>query len=307
MIRLARTPAYSAAGLTNRQLPKGLMPTTMGAAALIFMLLPACRSVSSRDRSILTELVRIRKTGQPLRLFKSRGENLSIADAYRIQNLLVHKLKTNGESVAGYKVAFTSKPAQEAFQVTEPAYGRLFESMAIQNGAEVMLDDFIVPFVEVEVAFIIGRRIDRAITNIDEVKQHVRSVHAAFDIPNNRFDPNQGRPTVVDIVMDNAGAHRFVLGKPFDPAEVDVEKVVARLIVNGQEISKVPATAAMGSPWNVLKWLANSLIERGFALEAGDVVLTGALGKPYRVAGQIARVSFVGDCGRLGKVSCEMK
>jgi 2-keto-4-pentenoate hydratase len=33
----------------------------------------------------------------------------------------------------------------------------------------------------------------------------------------------------------------------------------------------------MGHPFNILAWLANSMVERGRALRAGEFVLTGSL------------------------------
>ena len=49
----------------------------------------------------------------------------------------------------------------------------------------------------------------------------------------------------------------------------------------------------MGHPFNVLAWLANSLIERGRELQAGEFVLTGSLVETqWYQAGDVVRVEI---------------
>jgi 2-keto-4-pentenoate hydratase len=97
-----------------------------------------------------------------------------------------------------------------------------------------------------------------------------------------------------------------MLGSPKKPSQIDMSKVNAKFSINGKEVSNAPASAALGNPWNVLLWLANLQIERGQPLQKGEVILTGALGKPYKAKGAAAVGTYEADLGPLGKIQCRV-
>ena len=55
------------------------------------------------------------------------------------------------------------------------------------------------------------------------------------------------------------------------------EEVVYEL--NGETVDTYTAAEVMGNPLNALVWLANHLATRGFSLEPGDIVMSGAITK----------------------------
>jgi 2-keto-4-pentenoate hydratase len=246
--------------------------------------------------------VRQGKTSVPL---STQFGELSIADAYAIQDASTRLANRKGDATVGYKVAFTSKPSQEMFGVTSPAYGRLFRSMERPDNGTLKQNEFVFFHIEPEVAFKLKRDITTKSESIEQLLPFVASVHAAFDIPDIRFK-FEGKPNVADIIADAAAAHRFILGAPHDPSKIDMNKVNASFSVNGKEVSKAPASAALGNPWNVLLWLANLQIERGQPLRKGEVILTGALPKPYKAKGATAVGTYEADLGPLGKIRCKV-
>ena len=263
-----------------------------------------CGSDIDARSAMVEELLAARRTMRPIAPLTQTHKHLSIDEGYRVQEALVRRLADRAGRPVGYKVAFTSKAAQQAWQIAEPAYGRLLASMQAADAAQIDPREFMSYVIELEVAFVIGRRIDRQLTDPGELRAYVKSVHAAFDLSTIRFDRDTGPIRAADVVADAVGANRFILGRPKDPAEIDVGAVTATLRRNDRVVYQGPAAAAMGSPWNVLLWLSNKLIAGGGGLQAGDVVLTGALDKPLaggrdKVAGRL-----VGDCGPLGRVSC---
>lgn len=234
-----------------------------------------------------------------------------IESAYRIQRVFAEKLRPLLGPVAGFKVAFASTAAQEQFGIDEPACGPLFLSQRIPSGSTISVTSFQNIYLEVEVAFTVGRpidaRADSPLRSVDELHPLVRSIHAAFDVGDGRFDLTTGSPGVADQVASGCAAHYFVLGAAIDPSAFDPGDVVLKLFVNGRTVRESPATEVMGNPWNSLLWLVNRVLKNGGRLEPGDVVLTGTAALGFNAAGDDLIGDYVGDCGALGQVTIRIE
>ena len=278
-----------------------MRPLARGVLACLLIGLPA--GCSRRDR-MADELLRARDKMEFVAPLTHTYGGLPIEEAYRVQDALTRRLARRGEKVAGYKVGFASRGAQDKWGLTEPAYGRLLASMQVPDGGKMDASEFHSLRIEAEVAFVLARSIDRPLKDTGELKPYVRSVHAAFDIPDVRYDLTRHKRRIGDFIADNMAAHRYVLGPARDPGKVNVDNINIALTHDGRKVYGGKASKIMGSPWNVLMWLANALNRRGLALRAGDVVLTGAVDKAY--AGVSCKVigRYVGDCGALGRVTC---
>jgi 2-keto-4-pentenoate hydratase len=53
--------------------------------------------------------------------------------------------------------------------------------------------------------------------------------------------------------------------------------LAGRAVINGVEAGRGSGADVLGHPHNALAWLANHLADRGKALRAGELVLTGSL------------------------------
>jgi 2-keto-4-pentenoate hydratase len=227
----------------------------------------------------------------------------SIERAYRIQAELAEELSEELGPVVGYKVAYASKAAQEQFGVTEPAAGPLFSLQRVPSGSKLPASHFMEIALETEVAFTIGKQIDRPIKDIAQLKGYVRWAHAAFDAGDYPLVQGDAKPTAADMIASGAGAHVFVLGPAVDPREVDVDAVTLKLIRNSETVAESAATNVMGSPWNSLLWCVNHVVKLGGVLEPGTVISTGTASPAYKVKGDAIQGEYVGDCGPLGKVT----
>ncbi|MHC4496888.1 MAG: 2-keto-4-pentenoate hydratase [Planctomycetota bacterium] len=235
-------------------------------------------------------------------LTKTYG-SFSIERAYQIQAVLAKGLSRKLGDVSGYKVAYASKAAQKQFGVDEPASGPLFRLQRVPNGSNLPANAFVELAMETEIAFTIGKRIDKNIKNVDELKKYVKWVHTAFDIGDYRFVSGKEKPTPQDMIASGAGAHFHVLGPAVAPDKVNVDALTLRLARNGKTLAESPATNVMGSPWNSLLWLANKLAKSGGALGPGDVVVSGTAAPAYKVKGNKIKGNYEGDCGVLGRVT----
>ena len=181
------------------------------------------------------------------------------------------------DEAVGYKLGFTSAAAQQRFGVASPAWGRLRAQMRVPADGEISASSFSRVFVEAEIAFTIGRRVDVRLDDVTDLLAYVRTVHPALELPDWRFGSG-AQPGFAEILADGVGAHRFVLGPGREPGEVELATAAVVLERDGEGIGRGRGADAMGSPWLALLWLSHALLEAGRALEPGEIVLTGALG-----------------------------
>jgi 2-keto-4-pentenoate hydratase len=83
----------------------------------------------------------------------------------------------------------------------------------------------------------------------------------------------------VDTVADNASSGLFVLGsKPVALSNLDLAGCSMRMTCGEAIVSQGVGAACLGNPLNAARWLADTLVQVGTPMRAGDVILTGALG-----------------------------
>ena len=84
--------------------------------------------------------------------------------------------------------------------------------------------------------------------------------------------------TLSDTIADNASSCRMVIGgRCVAPDELDLRLCGMVLEKNGEVMSTAAGAAVLGDPANAVAWLANKLAEFDVTLEAGEVILPGAL------------------------------
>src|SRR5690554_4167925 len=223
----------------------------------------------------------------------SRGEDISIEDAYHISLRMLERRQQAGARVIGKKIGVTSKAVMNMLNVHQPDFGCLTDDMVFNSGEAVPISDrLIAPRAEGEIAFILKKDLTGpGVTNAD-VLAATECVMPCFEIVDSRIQ---------DTIADNASCGLFVLGdNAVSPRDVDL--VTCGMVVekNGSIISTGAGAAALSSPVNCVAWLANTLGEFGISLKAGEVILSGSLVplEPVK-AGDTMRV----DIGGIGSAS----
>jgi len=272
-----------------------------------FLVAAAGHMAAGRDSAKVDKMIRqmlaARENQEQIPYLTATYGSFSMAEAYDIQAALAKRLTGTLGNVAGYKVAYASKAAQEQFGVDEPAAAPLFSLGRLPSGSQLPAGEIMEITLETEVAFTIGRPITRPLKSVNELKSCVKWVHPAFDIGDYRFISGEGKPTPQDMIASGVGAHYYTLGPAAAPDSLDVDAVNLKLARNDRMIVESAATNVMGSPWNSLLWLANHLIKQGGGLNPGDVVLTGTAAPAYKAKDADMKGSYEGDCGALGKVT----
>ena len=237
--------------------------------------------------------------------FSARHPDMTLADGYAVQRAWMALKRNNGRTMIGHKIGLTSRAMQRAVNITEPDYGLLLDDMLFPDGQDVPFDRFIEPRVEVELAFILDRRLEGPNVTLFDVLRAAAYVVPAIEIIDariGRIDPATGRTrTVVDTISDNAANAGIVLGgRPIKPDAVDLRWVGAIMHRNGVIEETGLAAAVLNNPGNGVAWLARQLARHGEFLEAGEIVLAGSFTAP-----QHARRgdSFHVDYGPLGSIS----
>lgn len=264
---------------------------------------PQARAGTPKENTMLGEMLGARERHVQMTPLNYTFGAFSMEAAYYIQTALARQVAKTVGPVCGYKVAYASKAAQKQFGMAEPARGPFYMSQRLPNGSALSSALFNEIMLETEVAFTIGKRIDKPIRDVAELKSYVKWVHPAFDAGDFPYATEQAKPTPSDMVAIGTGAHIFVVGPAMDPDALDLSRIDLALARDGETIRKSPARDVLGNPWNSLLWCANHLHKFGLTLEPGMVVLTGTAAPAYKVKGEAIKGHYVGDCGPLGKVT----
>src|ERR1700677_3725758 len=113
-------------------------------------------SKTDRDKApdILVAAEKARK--QAVQLSKT-WPDITMEDSYAISTEVANRKIAAGAKLIGHKVGLTSKAMQRSSQIDEPDYGHLLDNMMIADGARIPHENFCLPRVEVELAFVLGK------------------------------------------------------------------------------------------------------------------------------------------------------
>ena len=258
----------------------------------------------ARITALADELHRAETTRTQVGHFSKRFPEMTIADGYAISRRWVATKIAEGRAVRGHKIGLTSRAMQLSSQIDEPDYGTLLDDMFFAEG-DIPFDRFIKPRVEVELAFVMAKRLEGPNVTIFDVLAATDYVVPAIEIIDARieqFDRETGAMRkVFDTISDNAANAGIVLGgRPVKPDAVDLRWVGALLFKNGVIEESGLAAAVLNHPANGVAWLANKLAPWDESLEAGEVVLAGSFTRPTPA---VRGDTFHADYGPLGSIA----
>ena len=231
---------------------------------------------------------------------------MTIEDGYRVSRAWVALQLAQGRQVIGHKIGLTSRAMQQASQIDEPDYGTLLDNMLYTCSPGKVLDiahtDFVVPRVEVELAFVLKKDLQGPNVTVAEVLAATEYVTPAIEIIDARIEQfdrdTKVMRKVFDTISDNAANAGIVVGaEKVDPLTTNLPWCGAILKLNGVVEETGLAAGVQGHPAVGIAWLANKLAPWGEHLKAGQIVLAGSFTKP--VPAKVGDV-FEADYGALG-------
>ena len=178
-------------------------------------------------------LVRAEKERKPVVQLSKTWPEITIEDSYAIQAMVNEMKVAAGSRVIGNKIGLTSKAMQQSSQIDEPDYGVLHDYMMVEDGAKVPFERFIVPRVEPELVFVLGKPLKGPGVGLLDVLRATEYVVPAIEIIDARV---QNPRKIYDTVADNGAAAGLVdealreqrinalgdrrAGEPGDPREI---------------------------------------------------------------------------------------
>jgi 2-keto-4-pentenoate hydratase len=238
---------------------------------------------------------------RPIQPVRETWPELTVADGYQIQLLNVRRRLAAGGAVSGHKVGLSSKAMQQMLGVDEPDYGQLLADMELFSDRPVPAARYCAPRVEAEIAFVLGHALPGGSCTEEDVLAATEYVVPALELIDSRIADWDIK--IVDTVADNASSAGYVLGADrAKPDELDLRGIQGRLLRNGEEVAEGRSDAVLGNPATAVAWLASKVADFGVTLEAGQVILPGAVHRAIDVQG--------GDCFEavfdgLGRVSMD--
>ncbi len=257
---------------------------------------------SSTIQQLAAELDQSERSRVQIEHFSKRHPGMTIEDGYAISRAWVAMKIAAGRTVRGHKIGLTSRAMQISSQIDEPDYGTLLDDMFFAPG-DIPCARFIAPRVEVELAFVLKKKLEGTRISIDDVLDATDCVTPAIEIIDARIEQFDRHTKVMrkvfDTISDNAANAGIVLGgRKVLPRAVDLPWCGAILRQNGAVEETGLAAGVQGHPAVGVAWLAQKLAPWGECLQAGEVVLAGSFTRP--VAARAGDV-FDADYGPLGR------
>ena len=214
-------------------------------------------------------------------------------DAYRIQDALHRLMMAGGRgTIAGWKIAVTSKAMQQMTGVDQPVAGAIFSSVVLASGARVDLGAYHHLGVEFEVAVRLGDDLPASggPWTRASVASRMAACIPAFELVEDG-DADYKNLDAFTLVAQNTWNGGVVLGAP----------VTSFRNVNLETAGKTGD--ALGHPFEAVAWLANLLNRRGRMLGRDMIVMTGSsITTKFPARGDRIRFAIDG----LGEVSLEV-
>ena len=184
--------------------------------------------MESDIRNAAEAILRAEREGEAMPPLSGQHAGFSLDDAYRVQDLLTTIRQQQGVTLAGYKIGLTWRTTQIACDLDAPIHGRILRHAVHQSGASLPARRLVKPHVEVELAFIMSRDVDRPIENLDALLAATDCIVPALELVDHRMAPPR---IVADTVADNSAFAGVII-----PTDVILAKLGLECGFNDAEI-----------------------------------------------------------------------
>jgi 2-keto-4-pentenoate hydratase len=205
----------------------------------------------------------------------------SIHEAYAAQEEYWRLAEPVYGSVAGVKVATTTKVMQQVMGITHPCAGAIFSKTIHHSATRISKSEFVNLRLECEIALQLAADMPagKAPWTAESVVRFVAGASAAYELIEDRNAIYSETPAV-SLIAENCWNGGVVLGPVKAVHASEIIGVRGRRTLNGNRAAEGEAE----NPYATLAWLANLLAERRRDLKAGMIVITGSLMPTFSVS-----------------------
>lgn len=210
----------------------------------------------------------------------------SVDEAYAVQAASIERRYARGERLIGLKMGFTSKAKMEQMGVHDMIWGRLTDTMLLENGGVWPFSRCIHPRAEPEICFLVSKKIDRALPAA-ELRGYIGAVAPAIEIIDSRY--RNFKFSLEDVIADNCSSAGFVVGAWQSP-ETPLDDLGILLEIDGATVQTGSSSAILGDPWASVEAAARLAAQYGQEIPAGAYLMAGAATEAvYLAKGQQVR------------------
>jgi 2-keto-4-pentenoate hydratase len=250
--------------------------------------------------ALAQQLARARAEARVLDIGAAGNTIRSLTDAYLVQDELA---AIHGGDVRGWKVTALVAEQQRGYEADKPVAGALFAPFFYATPANVVLERFVSPLLECEIAYVLGNDLPprgRPYRRAD-IEAAVEAIVPAMEIADCRWPLHA--PDLLKLA-DNMGNGCFVVGAPIsDWRGVHLGTLDVALSHAGAEIERGPCARVLGDPLLAVLALANAQPLPAGGLRKGQIVTTGSCIQPV----PLTSGDYVADFGPLGKLSLSVR
>jgi 2-keto-4-pentenoate hydratase len=229
-------------------------------------------------------------------VFSKKIKNLDVKKAYHLQKAFVKNSVAKGVVIVGFKAGLTSVDAYTDQSLSEPISGVLLQKPMRGDKAVISKEDALNLMLEQEVAYQISAPITKKLT-ADVLGKYVGAIAPAIEIPDANFAHNDFNGK--DIIANNALAYKVMIGEWQKPQSFkNLDALQLSLSCDGKILTQGKGSNALGGQSEALLWLINHIIEQGYQIQKGQVLLTGNLVKMIPAKPCVYQASF----GALGNL-----
>jgi 2-keto-4-pentenoate hydratase len=209
---------------------------------------------------------------------------MTTVQAYAIQAEIARLREQRGEKIIGYKVGCTSRPIQAQLGVTEPIFGRLFDTECHSSGARLSATCYANLAVEGEMAVRLSKDLPTSEpVSAEECREAIAELSPVIELHHYVIPAawHPGRWLIASnglhagVVLAEAETHSAGLANVRHSVSIQINEVV---------VGSVEDAALLDRPVESLRWLAGQLGKFGLPLEKDQVILTGSPMNLYPVA-----------------------
>jgi len=200
---------------------------------------------------------------------------LPTAEAYVLQQAVATLREQRGETVIGYKVGCTSRAVREQLGVSEPIFGRVFDTGCVSAGSRIRHEVYANLAIEGELAIRLSRDICCGLLSDEEYDSAIASVFPVIEL-HHYVLPVSGSPVAAMIASSGMHAGLVLPGKETPSAGRVPMVTELDVTIHGRLAGRTVEPWTMGDPATTLRWLSTRLAEQDLRLRAGQVILTGS-------------------------------